>query len=75
MRACMPEYFAEKYSVLAKEKAGEELDTQTRFSIRLYWQGTLGITREWFLNDNITLAEMMPAGTAEGLLFRSYRVK
>lgn len=44
----MLEYFAEKYTILAREKAGEELDTQTRFSIRLYCYGTLGMTRDWF---------------------------
>lgn len=71
MWAYMLEYFAEKYTILAREKAGEELDTQTRFSIRLYCYGTLGMTRDWFLNDNITPAEtivkMMFASMPEGL--------
>ncbi len=71
MWAYMLEYFVEKYTALAREKAGEELDTQTRFSIRLYCYGTLGMTREWFLNDNITpaetIVEMMFASMPEGL--------
>ena len=33
------------------------LDAQMRFSIRLYCHGTVGMTREWLLTDNITPAE------------------
>lgn len=30
-----------------------------KFSIRLYCYGTLGMTREWLLNDNITPADVI----------------
>ena len=67
MWACIHEYFVEKYSDLAKEKPGvDTLDTQTRFSVRLYCYGTLGMTREWLLNDNIT-----PAQTVVQTMFNS----
>lgn len=39
------------------EKTGGALDVQTRFSIRLYCYGTIGMTREWLMQDNITPAE------------------
>ena len=35
----------------------EALDAETRFSIRLYCHGTVAMTREWLLNDNITPAD------------------
>lgn len=66
MWAYMLEYFAEKYTALAREKAGEELDTQILYSIRLYCYGTLGMTREWLLKDNIT-----PARTVVQMMFNS----
>jgi len=66
MWAYMHEYFVKRYTDLAREKAGTEPDTQTRFSIRLYCYGTLGMTREWLLNDNIT-----PAQTVVEMMFRS----
>jgi len=54
----MVEYFTARYTELAKEKLGTEvLDTQTAYSIRLYCNGAVGMTREWVLNDNITSAE------------------
>ena len=56
----MLEYFADRYTRLAKEKLGvEQLDTQVRYSIRLYCYGTVGMTREWILQDNITPAEVI----------------
>ena len=58
MWAYILEYFVEAYSNLAKEKLGVEvLDTQTQYSVRLYCYGTLGMTREWLLKDNITPAQ------------------
>ncbi len=70
MWAYIHEYFVEKYSDLAKEKLGvDTLDTQTQFSVRLYCYGTLGMTREWLLNDNIT-----PAKTVVQMMFNSMPV-
>ena len=53
----MHEYFVKRYTEIAREKTGAELDAQTQFSIRLYCYGTLGMTREWLMKDNITPAE------------------
>lgn len=54
----MVEYFAGRYTELAKEKLGTDmLDTQTAYSIRLYCMGAVGMTREWVLEDNITSAK------------------
>ena len=56
----MLEYFADRYFRLAKEKLGaDEPDAQTKFSIRLYCYGAVGMTREWVLQDNITPAEVI----------------
>ena len=56
----MLEYFADRYTRLAKEKLGvEQLDTQTKYSIRLYCYGCVGMTREWVLQDNISPAEVI----------------
>ncbi len=56
----MLEYFEERYTKLAEEKLGvDQLDTQTKFSIRLYCYGAVGMTREWILQDNITPAEVI----------------
>ena len=33
------------------------MNAQTRFSIRLYCYGTIGMTQEWLMRDNITPAE------------------
>ncbi len=68
----MLEYFAERYTRLAKEKLGvEQLDTRLKYSVRLYCYGCVGMTREWILQDNITPAEMivqmMFASMPEGL--------
>jgi len=57
MWSYMHEYFVRQYAEIAREKTGAELDAQTRFSLRLYCYGTLGMTREWLMNDNITPAE------------------
>jgi len=66
MWSYMLEYFVKRYTDLAREKAGTELDAQTKFGIRLYCYGTLGMTREWLLKDNIT-----PAQTVVEMMFRS----
>lgn len=57
MWAYMHEYFVKRYSEIAMERTGGALDAQTKFSIRLYCYGTVGMTREWLMNDNITPAE------------------
>ena len=63
----MLEYFVERYTREAKRNLHvDTLDTQTQFSIRLYCYGTLGMTREWLLRDNIT-----PAATVVEMMFRS----
>lgn len=47
-----------RYELIAKEKLHTEvLDTQLRYSIRLYCYGTVGMTKEWLLNDNTTSAD------------------
>ena len=67
MWAYMVEYFAERYSNLAREKLGTNtLDTQLQYSIRLYCYGAVGMTREWLMKDNIT-----PAKTVVQLMFNS----
>ena len=54
----MPEYFVRRYTELVKEKPGTDIiDTQLAYSIRFYCMGSVGMTQEWVLNDNI------PAGT------------
>ena len=54
----MLEYFVNRYTDLAKEKLGTEiLDTQFAYSIRFYCMGSVGMTQEWVLQDNITSAE------------------
>ena len=54
----MLEYFVRRYSEIAKEKLGTDiLDTQLAYSIRFYCMGSVGMTQEWVLNDNITSAE------------------
>ena len=68
----MLDYFAAKYTELAKELSGTEvLDTQLVFSIRLYCYGAVGMTKEWVLQDNLTSAEtivqMMFASMPESL--------
>ena len=54
----MVDYFTERYEAEAKRILDTStLDAQTHFSIRLYCHGTVGMTREWLLHDNITPAE------------------
>ncbi|MBP3875050.1 MAG: TetR/AcrR family transcriptional regulator C-terminal domain-containing protein [Lachnospiraceae bacterium] len=54
----MVEYFTKRYTDLAKEKLGSDiLDTQLVYSIRFYCMGSVGMTQEWVLTDNITSAE------------------
>lgn len=59
MWSYMHEYFVRQYSEIARVKCATELDTQTLFGIRLYCYGTLGMTREWLLKDNITPADVV----------------
>ncbi|MBR4164071.1 MAG: TetR/AcrR family transcriptional regulator C-terminal domain-containing protein [Solobacterium sp.] len=67
MWSYMLEYFVKEYTEIAKEKLHTDiLDTQLAYSIRLYCYGTLGMTREWLLTDNIT-----PAETAVTMMFSS----
>jgi len=54
----MLEYFATKYTELAKEMIGADtLNARLLFSIRLYCYGAVGMTKEWVLHDNLTSAE------------------
>ena len=63
----MLEYFTDRYIGLALDKLGTDvLDEQLRFSIRHYCYGSVGMTREWLLYDNIT-----PAETAVEMMFAS----
>ncbi len=59
MWAYMHTYFVKRYTDIAIEKTSDALDTQTKFSIRLYCYGTIGMTQEWLMHDNITPAEMV----------------
>ncbi len=60
-------YFVERYTTEAKQILDTDtLDTQTLFSIRLYCYGTVGMTQEWLLTDNIT-----PAKTIVEMMFSS----
>ena len=52
------EYFSDRYAQEAKRILGTDtLEKQIQFSIRLYCYGTVGMTREWLLTDNITPAQ------------------
>ena len=63
----MVEYFTKRYTDLAKEKLGSDLlDTQLAYSIRFYCMGSVGMTQEWVLTDNITSAE-----TVVQMMFKS----
>ncbi len=63
----MLEYFVDQYTQLAKDILRTQIvDEQIKYSIRLYCYGTLGMTREWVLNDNIT-----PAKTAVLMMFEA----
>ena len=54
----MVENSTKRYTDLAKEKLGSDLlDTQLAYSIRFYCMGSVGMTQEWVLTDNITSAE------------------
>lgn len=54
----MLEYFTNRYSQEAMRLLEKDsLDTQLKYSIRLYCYGAVGMTREWLLTDNITPAE------------------
>ncbi|MBQ3461467.1 MAG: TetR family transcriptional regulator [Solobacterium sp.] len=61
----MLEYFTESYSRIAMEKLRTDtLTADIAFKIRMYCYGSLGMTMEWALNDNIT-----PAETAVQMMF------
>ena len=61
----MLEYFTESYSRLAMEKLRTDtLTADIAFKIRMYYYGSLGMTMEWALNDDIT-----PAETAVQMMF------
>ena len=63
----MLEYFVEQYAKRAKDFLNTDtLDTRLAFSIRLYCYGSVGMTREWLLEDNIT-----PAETIVDMMFAS----
>ncbi len=65
--AHMFEFLVAKYIEIAKDKLKTDfLDIELQYSIRLYCYGTLGMTREWLLKDNIT-----PAETAVKMMFNS----
>lgn len=67
MWSYMLEYFVTRYTGLAKEiLQTETLDTKLQFSIRMYCYGSVGMTREWLLKDNIT-----PAETIVSMMFDS----
>ncbi|GAB6160496.1 TetR family transcriptional regulator [Howardella ureilytica] len=58
------EYFVTRYTQLAISITHNDiLDPRIKYSIRLYCYGTLGMTREWVLYDNIT-----PARTAAAMM-------
>ena len=59
MWSYMHAYYVKRYTDIAIERSGATLDEQTRFSIRLYCYGTIGMTQEWLMHDNITPAEMV----------------
>lgn len=60
LRQYMLEYFAERYTRLAKEKLGADtLDTQLVYTICFYYMCSVGMTRERVLYDNITPAEVI----------------
>lgn len=61
----MLEYFVTRYTQLAISITNNDiLDPGIKYSIRLYCYGTLGMTREWVLDDNIT-----PARTAAAMMY------
>ena len=63
----MLEYIDKRYSERAKELLNTDfLDPQVAYSIRLYCYGCVGMTKEWYLNDNIT-----PAETVVEMMFNS----
>ncbi len=54
----MIEYFVKRYENEARIRLNTDiLDTQLKYSIRLYCYGCVGMTKEWLLNDNTTSAE------------------
>lgn len=61
----MLEYFVTRYTQLAISITHNDiLDPRIKYSIRLYCYGTLGMTRESVLDDNIT-----PARTAAAMMY------
>ena len=56
----MLEYFVKRYENEAQKKLNTDvLDAQLKYSIRLYCYGCVGMTKEWFLNDNTTSSEII----------------
>ena len=56
----MLEYFVRRYTTLAEQRLEtDQLDTETKYCIRLYCYGAVGMTREWILRDNISPAEVI----------------
>ena len=54
----MLEYYAGRYMDIAKQRLNTDtLDAQTVFSIRMYSYGTIAMSSEWILKDNVTPAE------------------
>ena len=63
----MLEYFVEQHAKKAEAILNTSvLDPQLLFSIRMYCYGSLGMSREWLLDDNIT-----PAETIVEMMFNS----
>ena len=54
----MLEYFVRRYTDLVKEKLNTDvIDAQLAYNTRFYCMGSVGMTREWVPEDNITSAE------------------
>ena len=63
----MLEFFVEQHTKKAKLILNTDiLDPQIAFSIRMYCYGTVSMSREWLLDDNIT-----PAETIVEMMFNS----
>ena len=55
---CCLQISVSRYTDLVKEKLNTDvIDAQLAYSIRFYCMGSVGMTREWVLEDNITSAE------------------
>ena len=55
---CCLQISVSRYTDLVKEKLNTDvIDAQLAYNIRFYCMGSVGMTREWVLEDNITSAE------------------